>query len=198
MSEPTAPWAPLSVGEAVEAMTPFPARWWISGGWALELHVGRSWRAHDDTDVGVLRRDAPTLLDTLAGWEVFVAARGRLRPWAGEPLREAARENNLWCRRSDDGPWRLDVPLGAGDDDAWAYRRDPEVRVPWAEAVLSTREGVPYLAPQLQLLFKSAAPRPKDHHDAREVIPALAPSPAEWLRARLPDSHPWWGMLPGA
>lgn len=198
MSDPAADWAPLSVGEAAEVMAAFPGRWWLSGGRALELYAGRSWRGHGDTDVGVLRRDAGALHETLADWEVFVAARGRLRPWTGAPLEAAAQENNLWCRRRGDRHWRLDVPLGSGDDGAWAYRRDPALRVPWSEAVLTTADGVPFLAPELQLLFKSAAPRPKDHLDAREVVPELAPAAVRWLRARLPQEHAWQVLLAGA
>jgi hypothetical protein len=53
------------------------------------------------------------------------------------------------------GSWCLDVTLAEGDSEAWVYRRDPRIRVPWPQAVLSTADGVPYLAPELQLLFKS-------------------------------------------
>ena len=29
-----------------------PFRWWISGGHALELHIGESWRSREDLDGG--------------------------------------------------------------------------------------------------------------------------------------------------
>ena len=50
-------WQPLALGEVVRLFMEFTARWWISGGHALELHLGRSWREHEDSDVGVLRQD---------------------------------------------------------------------------------------------------------------------------------------------
>ena len=67
----------------------------------------------------------------------------------------------------------LDVTIGEGSDDRWIYRRDPSVRVSWAMAVLRTDEGILYLAPELQLLYKSKDIRWKDDVDAAEVIPGL-------------------------
>ena len=46
----------------------------------------------------------------------------------------------------------LDVTIGEGSDENWICRRDPSVVVPWDLAVLRSSEGVPYLAPELQLL----------------------------------------------
>ena len=60
------------------------------------------------------------------------------------------------------------LTVGAGHaEEHWVYRRDPTVTRPWEEAVLHTPEtGIPYLAPDLQLLFKSKDHRPKDDEDA--------------------------------
>ena len=35
----------------------------------------------------------------------------------------------------------MDVTIGEGDDEAWAYRRDPSFRLPWKDAVLRTAVG---------------------------------------------------------
>ncbi|MDQ6696839.1 MAG: amino acid transporter [Actinomycetota bacterium] len=188
-------WAPLSVAATVEVLSAVQFRWWFSGGLALELHVGRSWRAHDDTDVGVARRDATALLSVLEGWDIRVAAAGRLTPWTGEQLDAALHRNNLWCRRSTNGPWLLDVTISEGDDDTWVYRRDHRIRIPWADAVLGTPGGLPYLAPELQLLFKSRDRREKDEIDARQVAPELDSVRADLLRQMLPASHPWQRLL---
>jgi hypothetical protein len=40
--------------------------WWIAGGWALDLFIGDQTRAHEDLDVGILRRDVIDVL-TLPG-----------------------------------------------------------------------------------------------------------------------------------
>lgn len=184
------PWEPLPLDELVELMRRIDTRWWIAGGHALELHLGRWWRAHDDIDVGVCRSEVPRLRDVFAGWEIFVASRGELRAWHGEPIAAARHENNLWVRHPG-GPWRVDVTVGEDADGEWVYRRDPTFRLPWDRAVLRSLNDVPYLAPALQLLFKSKAVRPKDQLDAEAVIPHLDAGSLAVLDARLPRSHRW-------
>ncbi len=169
-------------------------RWWISGGHALELHLGRSWRSHDDIDVGVLRGDAPGLATLLEDWDIEIAAAGVLTRWDGSvPLSEES-QNNLWCRKRSDQSWCLDVTLGDGDQESWIFGRDPSIRVLWADAILRTALGVPYLAPELQLLYKSRDMRPKDELDARQVIPNLTSDQRGRINALLPEDHPWQAL----
>jgi len=191
------PWEPMSVEAVVAAFRGAGFRWWISGGLALECHLGRSWRDHDDIDVGMRRCDVVELGSTVAGWDVHVAAAGRLTPWSGGEVAVQRHENNLWCRRSSEGPWLLDVTIGAGDDLHWAYRRDPRRRFAWPDAVLLTADGVPYLAPELQLMFKGKDRREKDEVDARVVIPVLDRARKGRLRELLPADHPWQRLITG-
>jgi hypothetical protein len=184
-------WRPLTLDQTVDLFVDYPFRWWITGGLALELHLGRSWRTHEDSDVSVLRHEAPELYSLLAGWDVQVAAAGELSPWDGKGLVTGENWNNLWCRRRVDDPWSLDVTISDGDDRFWIYRRNPKLRVEWDHAVLRTATGIPYLAPDLQLLFKSKEPRAKDHLDARHVIPELEGTRRQMLGDWLPDDHPW-------
>ncbi len=188
------PWEPLGLAETVDLFADAPFRWWISGGLALEVHLGRSWREHSDTDLGLLRSHVRDLAPVLAGWDVHVATAGRLSTWTGVAARADRSENNLWCRRDPDSPWSLDVTIGEGDEESWIFRRDPRVRVPWAEAVLTSAD-VPYLAPELQLLFKSRDLRPKDDIDAREVIPELESRRRHRLADLLAQDHPWQSLL---
>jgi hypothetical protein len=187
------PWEPLTLESVVETFRSAPFRWWVSGGLALELHLQRSWRDHDDTDIGVLRSDLPAVHAQLSGWDVHVAAGGQLSPWRGEPL--AADQGNLWCRLTATGPWVLDVMIGEGTEENWIYRRDPSVQLPWAVAVLRTAEGVPYLAPEVQLLFKSKGLRSKDDVDASQVIPTLDARQRQFLGMSLRPDHPWQRLL---
>lgn len=190
------PWSPLGVEAVVELLSSAPLRWWIGGGRALDLHLGRSWRAHGDTDVGVMRRDAPRAFEHLAGWDLHVAAAGRLTQWFGEPLESTRKQNNVWCRRGPDEPWRLDLTIGEGTDREWVYRRDPTLRLPWTDAVLHANDGaLSYLAPEVQLLFKSVNPRPKDDLDAAHVIPDLDGDRRRRLAGWLPVDHPWQRLL---
>lgn len=189
------PWSPLTIGSVIETFAPASFRWWVSGGHALELHEQRSWRDHDDTDVGVVRSDLSDVYEFLSHWDVHVAAAGQLTRWGGESLAADRHQNNLWCRTTAAVPWVLDVTIGAGSDERWVYRRDPSVQVPWDVAVLRTGDGVPYLAPELQLLYKSHRVRPKDDIDAAEVIPGLDASRREFLAKALAPGHPWHRLV---
>jgi hypothetical protein len=195
MADDLGPWAPLTVRQTIVLFDPASFRWWIGGGHALELFVGRSWRRHADMDVGVCRADAPALAGLLGGWDLHVAAGGRLTPWDGEALDASGQQNNVWCRRTPASAWSLDVTVGEGDERWWVYRRDPSLRLTWDDAVLRSADGVPYLAPDLQLLFKSTNVRPKDDEDARQVVPTLPAERRQRLRAWLPVDHPWSSLL---
>ena len=190
------PWAPIAVAGTVELFRPAGFRWWLSGGHALEAHLDRSWRDHDDTDIGISRSDAPQLFDFLDGWDIRVAA-GVLTRWDRSPLDAARSQNNLWCRPTPTSPWMIDVTVGDGNEHEWIYRRDPTIRRPWVDAVLLTPGGTPYLAPELQLLFKSKDVRPKDDVDATTVIPLLEPDRRSWLANHLPPEHPWLPLAQG-
>ncbi len=195
MHDDLGPWRPLGLSETVELFHAAPFRWWISGGNALDLHLRRSWRAHEDTDVGILRRDTGRLDRVLIGWDIHVAAAGSLSAWDGRPLEAARNENNLWCRPTPESAWALDVTVGDGDEHEWVYRRDSSVRRTWSQAVLIDENGVPYLAPEIQLLFKSKNLRPKDQIDASIVIPELAPERRFWLAAHLDSDHEWQALV---
>ncbi|MEZ5225771.1 MAG: hypothetical protein R2710_03595 [Acidimicrobiales bacterium] len=186
----------MSVADAVDRFRAADFRWWLSGGHALEAHLGRRWRSHDDTDIGICRDSTPRLLEVLSGWDLHIGAGGVLTKWAGQPLDADRSQNNLWCRPTPHSPWMLDITIGDGDDQDWIYRRDRSIRRPWGDAVLSTPTGVAYLAPDLQLMFKSKDLRPKDDLDAATVIPALEPDRVAWLAEHLPAEHPWLSLVP--
>ncbi len=194
MNDEYGPWRPLERAEVVQLMAPLDVRWWFTGGHALEVHLGRSWREHDDIDVSIVRSDIGRLHRIEPEWEVYVAAAGVLRRWAGEPLRAQAHENNVWLRRAG-GPWNVDVTIGDGDDERWSYRRDETLTLAWDRAVLHTRDGLAYLTPSLQLLFKSARVREKDDVDAVVVIPTLDPWSLGVLDVRLARGHAWRSMV---
>ena len=65
------------------------------------------------------------------------------------------------------------------------------MQVPWEMAVLRTAEGIPYLAPELQLLYKSKGLRAKDEVDARRSSPASMLDERDLLSPVLDADHPW-------
>jgi hypothetical protein len=171
-----------------------PAPWWLAGGHAIELVVGRPLRAHGDIDVLLLRRDQLAVQEALPGWEWWAAEPpGSLRRWrAGEALPAAV--HDIWCRDRPDGPWRLQVMLDESDGDEWVSRRDARVRLPLRRLGRAV-DGIPCLAPQVQLFYKAGAPRARDEIDLVAGLPVLSTPERRWLADAIataygPD-HPW-------
>jgi len=192
------PWDHLHPVAVAGLLDGCPISWWIAGGYAIDAFVGRTdRREHDDIDVGILARDQGILQSHLAGWDLRCAdPPGALRPWrTGEILEEPI--HDVWARERANQPWRLDVLLNSGGADVWIYRRDARIRRDLSELVWWS-DGIPYLAPEVQLLFKSKAVRPKDEHDFRDCLPLLGERQRAWLRQTLElvdAAHPWGALL---
>jgi hypothetical protein len=174
----------MTPAEATELLRDLPARWWITAGWAIELHVGRPIREHKDVDVLVLRSDQLLLQRHLSGRELLIAHEGRFEPWpAGTPLELPF--HNVWAGEG------LQFLLGEEENGTWWYRRDERIRLPIAELGLVTGAGIPYVRPEVVLLFKSKSPEPHDEADLEAALPALDAESRDLLRDWLPAGHPW-------
>jgi hypothetical protein len=187
------PWRSTMPREGASWLSALAAPWWIAGGWALDLFAETQTRPHKDLDIGVLRRDAAAVVSALTAWEVFEAKDGVLTRLQAdsEPRAEV---NSLWCRPARAREWALELMLNDAEGNDWIYRRDRRIRSPLANAVRRNREDIPYLAPQIQLLFKSHATRPQDHADFESIWPILDRAAGMWLRDALADinpRHPW-------
>jgi hypothetical protein len=191
------PWQAYSVDEVAGLLGRLPVRWWVAGGWAVDLFVGEPSREHHDLDVAVLRPDQLAVQGYLSGWDLRVAHGGRLTRWAGGRWL-AAHEHEVWGRPEPASPWRLELLVEDLDGDQWVYRRNPAVRLPLARLGRRTAAGVPYLRPEVVLLYKAKGPRAHHEHDARVAIPRLSGSGRAWLAAAIaadmPD-HPWLPLL---
>ncbi|MFC8828450.1 nucleotidyltransferase domain-containing protein [Streptomyces sp. NPDC057137] len=194
-------WEPAPLTEVVRLFSGLPCPWWIGGGYAIELAVGHAFRPHGDIDVLLLRRDQLAAQRVLAGWEWWAAdPPGTLRPWAaGEVLPVGV--HDIWCRPGPGAPWRIQVMLDESHGEEWTSRRDPRVRRPVRELGVTSAEGVPYLAPEVQLYYKAKAPRPKDEEDFATMLPLLTDDRRDWLAGAISlayganDPHPWLARL---
>lgn len=186
-------WKPLSPSAAEKLLDGITAPWWIAGGWALDLFVGKTTRQHEDLDIGILRRDARAVLGALPRWEAFEAKDGKLTllETFAEPRRDV---HSLWCRPLGSKEWQLEIMLDDADGAQWVFRRATEIRRALADTILRTREGLPFLAPEVQLLYKAKLVRPKDQQDFDLVLPLLSVNARSWLLEsliRALPTHPW-------
>ncbi len=188
-------WAPLSLPEVQSLFAHFGVPWWIAGGIAIELAVGRRVREHRDIDVLILRRDQERLRAILKGWNLCAAdsERDALRPWRdGEILN--APINALWCRRGANCPWELEVLLDEACEQVWVSRRCSAVSRSVSSLGWLTANAIPVLAPEIQLFYKAKNSRPEDECDFSAMLPNLTAAQSLWLDDALTilfPTHPW-------
>ena len=190
-------WGALTPTDAVALLSEFRARWWIAGGWALDLFLGKVTRAHNDLDVGIFRKDAQSQLAALRDWDVFEAKNGVLSPLAAGDA-PGADVNSLWCKRTSAPHWELELMLDNSEGEEWVFRRDARIARPISGAIRRNPQGVAYLAPEIQLLYKARAIRPQDQADFDRVVPHLTDDAQTWLRKSLLSidaEHVWISML---
>ncbi len=168
--------------------------WCVTAGWALDLFTGGGARAHADLEIAVPRDGFGEIIAALPGFEWDVVGDGRVRPFP----QEAAVHHQTWLRDPATGRYHLDVFREPHIGDRWVCRRDPSITLPYEELILRTGDGVPYVIPEVALLFKAKACRDKDEADLRRVLPAMDPSRtsrlSEWL-SRVHPGHSWLGRI---
>ncbi len=192
---------PFSLGERLaaprEILTANEIPWAVAGGWALDVFLGRQTREHADLDLAIWRGDQHKLRAALIpDWAPEVVDNGVLRRWnADEWLSLPIHEIHARAVTRAQPP--LELLLNERDDTAWIYRRDTQVRRELDRTIM-VRDTIPFLSPEIVLLYKSKAPRLTDEADFRVASPALTPEQREWLRLAINRSdvdHPWLGDL---
>ena len=94
-------------------------------------------------------------------------------------------------REPETGVWRFDVFREPSDGDEWVCRRDEAIRLPYNRLIERTEDGIPFLRPEIALLFKAkGSQRDKDQADFTAVAPLLEPERRRWLAAALERIHP--------
>ena len=190
--------APLDA--ITDMLRAFPAPWYISSGWAIDLFLGRVTRCHYDVDVVVARQDQLLLQQYLAErkWKFATYLNDQVGPWPLHMRLELPR-HQVHAHKQD---IMIDILFTDMTDGVWRYRRNPSIIQTVERIALKTANGVPYLAPELVLLFKSKTTgpraRPQDDADFANVCPQLRPDQRAWLRWVLlatEPQHPWLTLL---
>ena len=175
-------WPPARVAELFAGVD---APWCVAAGWAIELFLGDYRRAHEDLEVAVPRPRFGEFAARLGGLELYVPlGEGRLGPF--DPDSES---HQTWVREPD-GPWRLDLFREPADGDTWVCRRDASIRMGYGELIRRTSEGIPYMRPDMVLLFKAKHAREKDEADFAAALPRLAAEERRSLGGWLERVHP--------
>jgi hypothetical protein len=182
-------WAAWRPEEVARRFAEVEAPWCVAAGWAISLFLGYEHREHEDLEVAVPADGFGEIARRLGGYEFFVIGDGEAWPLAsaGEMFDE---HHQTWVREPATGWWRLDVFREPAEGETWICRRDERIRLPYERVIARTSEGIPYARPEIVLLFKAKAARPKDEDDLTAVLPRLDPEARRWLIDALGIVHP--------
>jgi hypothetical protein len=180
-------WTPTEAAERLSSAAPC---WYIAAGWALDLFVGGLEREHGDLEIGVPRARFVEIMNAFPGFEWDVVGDGHAWPFP----EEADNQHQTWLREPTTGHYRLDVFREPHRGDRWVCRRDISITMPHNELILHTADGIPYLIPEVVLLFKAKAQRAKDETDFHQTLPMMNHSQrsrlSQWL-SQVHPGHPW-------
>ncbi|MDW5322536.1 nucleotidyltransferase domain-containing protein [Plantactinospora sp. KLBMP9567] len=188
------PWPPSVVADRLAGLD---LPWYVAAGWAIDLCRGASSRPHDDLEIAVPAERFAEVRQRFGDCGFAVPHDGRLLPLTPESMRTS---HQTWAYERATGQWRLDVFREPHDGGVWICRRDDRIRRPYADIVRYDPDGVPYLVPEVVLLFKAKAVRAKDEADFATALPLLDDPARRWLDdalALVHPTHPWRARLTG-
>ena len=174
--------------------------WWITGGWAIDLAVGRVTRDHADVNVMMLERDEHALRG-LTGLDIQLIADGQPPgPWpAGYRLMAAPvpgpkppvtgsgrHAGDRLVLRGKILPLPAEVIPASAVGTIWVYKKGSHVFTRPLADITRYWEGIPFLAPEVVLLIKA---RPglnwpgtdNDQRDFEAALPVLSAQQRSWL-----------------
>ncbi|MFG2954775.1 nucleotidyltransferase domain-containing protein [Streptomyces sp. NPDC048291] len=196
-AEPAARWADAWRPEQVaERLGGVGVPWCVAAGWALDLFRGGQSRPHGDLEIAVPVAGFAQVRDRFREYAFDAVGSGRVWAAAGDEALAATRQT--WVRDPASDRFLFDVFREPHEGGTWICRRDETLRLPYDTVIERTADGIPYLVPELVLLFKAKESRPKDHADFDGVLPLLGPARRDVLSAwltRMHPGHPWLAGL---
>lgn len=178
-----------------------PVPFWITGGWAIDLAVGRVTRDHPDINIMMLERDEHALRG-LTGVDIQFTADGQPPgPWpAGRrliagpvpgpkpPIAEPGRRHgDRLIIRAANLPLPVSVIPASAVRGIWVYMQGPRIFARPLADITSYWQGIPFLAPEVVLLIKARpgtgkARTDNDQRDFEAVLPKLSDEQRSWLK----------------
>lgn len=189
-----ADWMPWTPAQIAREMAGLEVPWCITAGWAVDLFVGRQTREHEDLEVAIPAAGWPAVRRRLSSLEFVVAGAGRLWPLEGPAFEEFFQ---TWGRDAS-GTFRVDVFRDPHLGDTWICRRDARIRRPYSTLIRTTPDGVPFMAPEVVLLFKAKHDRDKDRADLDACLTLMTDAEKAWLAHAITlvhPGHPWLATL---
>ena len=194
--------------------------WAVCGGFALDLFLDRDNRTHGDIDICVFERDRDKIFHYMLdnNWSVYeFRGQGKVRPLDMTLSSETGR--NLMCTYGDcdivkfypcdekELLWYeffhagikkfnyLEFLFNSSFDDYFVFDKSKGIEREISKAILFNND-IPYLAPEIALLYKSSCSENKEYqYDFEQVHSRMSNEQKSWFIKSLdilcPDEHPW-------
>jgi hypothetical protein len=162
--------------------------WFIAGGWAIDLFLNRETREHEDIEIGIYRKNQMQLYRYFGRQRKFyidnrnhIGKHERL-VWNKEYLRLPIHEVYVEYEGLE-----IEVLLNEKDEDNLIYRLNEKIKLSEEKAILYNKEEIPYLSPEIVLLYKSNYMRDKDIADISNASIGMNESQKKWLIDSIDD-----------
>ena len=193
--------------ELVSFLSGFREPWYVAGGWAIDLYLQQGRRTHKDVDIAVFRQDQLAIqkyfLDK--GWRLwkYVGDSEALELWSPGAKLELP-DRGVLAEPVDAELGNMDILFSEKKGQHWWYHRDRWITHPIKTVGIHSSLGIPFLSPEIVLLFKahhlytddssSLRHRQTDEDDFQAVHKVLSATRRAWLKRAiisLYPGHPW-------
>jgi hypothetical protein len=170
-------------------MNKFGYPWFIAGGWAIDLFLNRETRLHEDIEIGIYRKNQMQLYRFFEKYKkYYINNKGRTgklekHDWNKEYLRLPIHELHIEYEGLN-----IEVLLNEGDDSNWLYKRDLKVTLEENKVIQFTGNRIPYLCPEIVLLYKTKEMRDKDIADLLNAVVKMSETQKTWLIDSIKDA----------
>ncbi|MGM0876923.1 MAG: nucleotidyltransferase domain-containing protein [Bacillota bacterium] len=105
-------------------MLGFDRVWFFTGGWAIDLFIGKQTRSHQDIDIALFRNDQHSLKEYLNDWEFKKVVKGEFLSWEDEFLELLIHEVHASNKQNGN---KLEILLNETDNKDWRFRRNMSI-----------------------------------------------------------------------
>lgn len=194
------------------------------GGYAIELYLSKTVRAHGDIDISAFWEDRNDIIKFMQriGWTVYEACGGGVIHLITDTANQMLLKCNIFCvmegcpffyvKHIGDDMYECNIEhteqkeldyieflFNSKPDTDFIYARNTNVKRELNKAILNT-DGAYYLSPELVLLYKSTDINRDGYQlDFDIIVSELSDDSRDWLKNALktmyPDGHKWYNAL---
>ncbi|MHA1968675.1 MAG: nucleotidyltransferase domain-containing protein [Candidatus Hodarchaeales archaeon] len=174
-------------------MKDFNKPWYIAGGWAIDLFLGLVTRSHQDIEIIIFRNHQIKLREYLCEWKFWkvIPKIGLLEPWFDDEwLDFPIHEIYALQYKGETDNSVFEILLNESDGNSWLFRRNLNIKRSLETISKISEDGIPYLCPEIVLLYKAKTPKIYDECDFGNVHRLLDQNQLIWLSQAINQFHP--------